>query len=584
MNLYYKIKTFFSKENRANWCLFIFFVAALIAKCVLFYWLYRDTFVARERECSFYLAIIAISVAIASLIFLFKRKYWTIYLLVLLDVWMMANLWYYRTYNMLLDAYAVTMISNLNDGYWDSIIVLFRWKDMILVGCTLLFCGVFFCLNNRKTSPLYTPLLLTIALGMHVGATHLINAKNIQWPRPTINCFSYTKNSLLSTIKYEGRYSIIHSAILNINHLVQMCFDTRETIEFTSLEKQQIASLCQPYKPISPDGRVLLVLVESLETWALNPEVMPHTYKFMTEHPVLYVPKIQRQVAGGLSSDAQLIANTGLLPTQHGTVSHLYADNIFPSIAELYDTLTVSIASTNIDDCWHQWAINKAYHFDVAWSKNLRDSVLFKHVVRAVDKGFLYTQAFTFSTHTPFRWGAQRSSLHLPTELPETLSNYMKAFHYADAGYSVLFSALEKDSLLRNTTIIITGDHTILSNDERSQYNEAFREQNRPYDVIEDNYVPLIIYSPKIKENIRIDEVCYQMDIYPTILHLIGCEDYFWKGFGVNLLDSTARHNRPITEEEAYQLSDKLIRADYFRSIVDSLNITIKDREPIFEP
>ena len=61
-------------------------------------------------------------------------------------------------------------------------------------------------------------------------------------------------------------------------------------------------------------------------------------------------------------------------------------------------------------------------------------------------------------------------------------------------------------------------------------------------------------------------ETSYQMDAYPTILHLIGCEDYYWKGFGVNLLDSIARNNRPITEQEAFILSDKIIRANWFES------------------
>ena len=84
-----------------------------------------------------------------------------------------------------------------------------------------------------------------------------------------------------------------------------------------------------------------------------------------------------------------------------------------------------------------------------------------------------------------------------------------------------------------------------------------------------ENYCPLIIYSPQIEGNVQIDELCYQMDIFPTILHLIGCEDYYWKGFGVNLLDSVARRNRPITEKEAYELSDKLIRSNYFSSYVD---------------
>ena len=83
----------------------------------------------------------------------------------------------------------------------------------------------------------------------------------------------------------------------------------------------------------------------------------------------------------------------------------------------------------------------------------------------------------------------------------------------------------------------------------------------------EESYCPLIIYSPTIKERTVVDELCYQMDIFPTILHCIGADDYYWKGFGVNLLDSAARHNRKITEDEAYILSDKMIRSDYFRGI-----------------
>ncbi len=81
------------------------------------------------------------------------------------------------------------------------------------------------------------------------------------------------------------------------------------------------------------------------------------------------------------------------------------------------------------------------------------------------------------------------------------------------------------------------------------------------------NYVPLIIYSPDFKESTFIDEVTYQMDIFPTILPLINGEDYFFKGFGVNLLDSAARHSRYYSENTAYTISEKIIRNDYISQI-----------------
>ena len=77
-----------------------------------------------------------------------------------------------------------------------------------------------------------------------------------------------------------------------------------------------------------------------------------------------------------------------------------------------------------------------------------------------------------------------------------------------------------------------------------------------------DDCLPLIIYSPKISGNPRYTHDAYQMDIYPTYRSLVGAEDCQWKGFGINLMDSTQK--RALPEEDAYRLSDKMIRNDYF--------------------
>ena len=75
----------------------------------------------------------------------------------------------------------------------------------------------------------------------------------------------------------------------------------------------------------------------------------------------------------------------------------------------------------------------------------------------------------------------------------------------------------------------------------------------------------------RISNNPHYSEDCYQMDIYPTYQSLLGVEDYRWHGFGINLLDEpndvscgVNKQKRPITEEEAFPLSDRLIRNNYF--------------------
>jgi hypothetical protein len=79
-----------------------------------------------------------------------------------------------------------------------------------------------------------------------------------------------------------------------------------------------------------------------------------------------------------------------------------------------------------------------------------------------------------------------------------------------------------------------------------------------------DDCLPLIIYSPKITGNPHYTEDCYQMDIYPTYRALVGAENYRWRSFGINLMDTLQK--RPIQEDEAYPLSDRLIRNNYFNS------------------
>ena len=77
-----------------------------------------------------------------------------------------------------------------------------------------------------------------------------------------------------------------------------------------------------------------------------------------------------------------------------------------------------------------------------------------------------------------------------------------------------------------------------------------------------DNSLPLIIYSPQIQGNPHYNDDAYQMDVYPTYMSLLGVDDYRWNGLGKNLLDNNSK--RLIQEKEAFVLSDKLIRNNYF--------------------
>ena len=120
---------------------------------------------------------------------------------------------------------------------------------------------------------------------------------------------------------------------------------------------------------------------------------------------------------------------------------------------------------------------------------------------------------------------------------------------------------MQKDSTSNDVTIVITGDHTVFPIDKRKYYATICANNKIDY-AVEEAFVPLIISSPLIDEIIVHKDTCYQMDIFPTVMSSMGYDDNYWKGLGVSLLHT--HEERVMDETEAFNMSDKLIRANYF--------------------
>jgi phosphoglycerol transferase MdoB-like AlkP superfamily enzyme len=149
--------------------------------------------------------------------------------------------------------------------------------------------------------------------------------------------------------------------------------------------------------------------------------------------------------------------------------------------------------------------------------------------------------------------------------MDQNMRNYLRCLNYTDSCWGNFLSRFDTDSTLANTVVCFMGDHTILDPMMRAEFQEYCEAKGLDFKPSE-AYTAIVAYSPDLTEQHTISEETYQMDAYPTILYLIGAENYYWRGFGANLLDSTACHHRTLSEEDAYILSDKMIRSDYFRT------------------
>lgn len=555
------------------------FFLSIFAQCFIFQYLIYNAIWISIPSIFFKLSIAAF---ISCFSFLTKRKYWIILVSLLIEIWLIAELMYYRANGFFLDGCAMTMVGNM-DGFWGSLWMLIRPLDFIsllpLIGVTICVC---LC---RINTPNHYCFYLLFAISMianvlgcvllqkskyrNVMSNHVApEGRVVEW-----NPFATDAMVYLGVDKpaYISELSFIHVFVYDLKDLLTITANS--TVNFSQEEMDVIHSIIQPTtNNVTPQSPLIICLIESFETWVIRPDIMPNLCQFIDTHDqLLYAKRLTSQVGFGTSSDGQLIVNTGLLPIEKGAVCYRYYDNVFPSLSSLYQH---SCGQFPHDlSVWNQSQMSKAYRLDTNYVVSISDKLLFPHLVALTDS-FDYILAITCSTHTPFTSICDSSQLNVDERMPYFMRNYVRSFNYMDEGLAVLLNAIDNNPYLRNATIAITGDHIIFQQDLRAEFKSYDSTYNMQYGV-ENGYVPLIVYSPIIAHKTIIEDVAYQIDIYPTLLHLIGCDDYCWQGLGEDLFareytppSKTGVSSRRFGVDSLKKLSDKLIRSDYFRRYI----------------
>jgi arylsulfatase A-like enzyme len=154
------------------------------------------------------------------------------------------------------------------------------------------------------------------------------------------------------------------------------------------------------------------------------------------------------------------------------------------------------------------------------WGWGLQDDRFFKRVLAHIDEKKrplgkpIFCAMATISNHMDFKALPER----LRTVYPKP-HNYRERFvnsiHAADSFLKTFFDELESREYLRNSVVLLFGDHGYptgqhdFTSNEVSFYNENFR-------------VPLLVVSPKITPFTN-DRIAYsQLDIAPSILEWLG--------------------------------------------------------------
>lgn len=331
-------------------------------------------------------------------------------------------------------------------------------------------------------------------------------------------------------------------------------------------------------------GKNLLTIhAESIQQFVIGlkfngVEVTPNLNRLTKEG--LYFSNFYPQVGVGTSSDTEFTLNTSLLPSTNGTVFISYWNRDYISIPKLlkeqgYYTFSMH---GNKGDMWNRAIMHKQLGYDKFYSKTeykiddiigmgLSDKSFFKQSIQKIKTisqkyNQYYGTLIMLSNHTPFdqidKYGDFPVSINvtktdaygvsqevtMPYMEGTKLGNYFKSVHYADAAIGELMAGLEAEGLLKNTVILIYGDHDArlpISDYNRfynyDPYTDAIKLETDPTYKEVDYYsyelnrkVPLIIWSNEKKLAKEVTEVTGMYDILPTVGNMFGFSSQYQLG------------------------------------------------------
>lgn len=520
-----------------------------------------------------------------------RKWIWTVP--VLLTVWCFAQMVYNITYQEIMPYSSFLLTSNVSKVLIDSMIGLIHATALVTVFFTITAWMVYRKWLRRgveqdKSLTMRRKCIVVAASLLVAMVTQLATTYRIYYKDGSYTDFAEAVDELYTRIggRYKG-YFINHGFVAYTLHSIATAYEAPITKEEAAIIKQYIEKETPHYtdNPYSVGRKnLIIIIVESLNSWAINlkldgREVTPVLNSLVADSTNIVALNMQGQVKNGRSSDGKFIYDTGLLPLLDKAVVMHYGDTPYPSIAKALNGYHAMEICMDAPGLWNIEGTNQSYGFkELYYQRQYKeklvangysiDELLFEeaaHTIKATRQPF-FAQIITATMHSPFdspdvdtTWISQ--SKHYTPQV----RNYLERTAYFDHHLGLFLQNMTQAGILANSVVVIASDHTELVDDV---------PDGRPSLSPSGNECALIIMGAK--QGKHINDVVGQIDVYPTILDVMGANDYKWKGLGYSLLRTQVKSAAVFPQEIVGDTSSHLV--DHQRKAWDMSGLIIKKR------
>lgn len=510
---------------------------------------------------------------------LFYSLAFGIYLL--LFVWLISNSIYYREFTDFVTVNTMLASSKVSAGLGAAALELFRpWDVIYILDFPILaffFLKKWIRMDNRPFNKRAS--FAVTSLSAMLFSANLFLAE-IDRPELLTRGFSnYYVVRALGLPAFLG-YSANQTYAANKERSKASEADLKPVEEYI---RQHYAKPNPEYFGMAKGKNVIYIHLESFQQFLIDYklnvndkeyEVTPFLNSLYHSNETFAFSNVFNQVKAGKTSDAETMIETGLFGLNQGSFMVNYGgtntQQAAPFILSKNGYNSSAVFHGNAGSFWNrntaykQWGYN--YFFDASYftkqnSSNsfqygLNDKYMLRDSIKYLERlqQPFYTKFITVSNHYPYTTSLSGDDLGFPLAKTqdETINGYFATANYLDSSIKAFFDYLKESGLYKNSIIVLYGDHYGISNSRNPSLAPLLDKNSETwssYDNAMLQRVPYMVVIPGMEKGRIIDTYGGEIDMLPTLEHLLGIDSQKFLQVGQDMLSPD--HNQIVAFRSA---------------------------------
>ena len=513
----------------------------------------------------------------------------SIFIYILLFIWLFSNAVYYREFSDFVTVNTMMASSSVSAGLGEAALGLFRpWDIIYLIDFPILGYLMYKKLIRVDHRPFNKRASFAItALSTMLFTANLFLAE-IDRPQLLTRGFSnYYVVRALGLPAFLG-YSGNQTYQANKERSKASAEDLKPVEEYI---QNHYAEPNKDYFGIAKGRNVIYVHLESFQQFLIDYklqadgkayEVTPFLNSLYHSNSTLSFSNVFNQVKAGKTSDAETMIETGLFGLNQGSFMVNYGgtntQQAAPFILSKNGGYTSAVFHGNAGSFWNrntaykQWGYN--YFFDASYftkqddtnsfQYGLNDKIMLKDSIKYLERlqQPFYVKYITVSNHYPYTTSLIGDEIGFPLAKTkdETINGYFATANYLDSSVKSLFDYLKKSGLYDNSIIVLYGDHFGISQTRNPNLAPLVGKTSETwsnYDNAMMQRVPYMVVIPGMDKGKIIDTYGGQVDMLPTLEHLLGIDSKNYLQVGQDMLST--QHQQIV----AFRSSNNFVTPKY---------------------